>query len=115
MAGNGALSALHQWLEQRTAGAPAALQQRVLEHIAGGPSGPDRGTSEDRTEAPQLLAAAAQGALDRVVGHPGDRSVALDLLSADGLITLALLRQAEDDPEGLAGFARSLTEPGQRA
>ena len=107
MAGDPALTALNHWLEQRTAGAPAALQERVLEHVARAPSG--------AADHPGLLAAAAQSALDRVVAHPGDRSVALDLLSADGLITLALLRQAEDDPEALAAFARSLTEPGLRA
>jgi hypothetical protein len=45
-----------------------------------------------------------------VVARPGDRSVALDLLAADGLITLALLRQSQLDPAGLAAFARGLTE-----
>jgi hypothetical protein len=43
-----------------------------------------------------------------VVAHPGDRSVALELLSADALITLALLSRAEEDPEGLAEFADRL-------
>ena len=36
--------------------------------------------------------------------------MALDLLAADGLITLALLHRAEADPAGLAAFARALTE-----
>lgn len=43
-----------------------------------------------------------------VVAHPGDRSVALELLSADALITLALLSRAEENPEGLAEFADRL-------
>lgn len=54
------------------------------------------------------LAAAGQAALDRVVAHPGDRSVALDLLAADALITLALLAQAEAAPERLEEFASSV-------
>jgi hypothetical protein len=40
--------------------------------------------------------------------HPGDRSVALDLLAADALITLALLAQAEADPGDLGPFAEQL-------
>jgi hypothetical protein len=46
--------------------------------------------------------------LARVIQHPGDRSIALDLLAADGLITLALLAQAELDPEHLEAFAAGL-------
>jgi hypothetical protein len=55
-----------------------------------------------------VLAAAASRALDSVVTHPGDRSIALDLLAADALITLALLAQAEDGPAELDEFATSL-------
>ena len=54
------------------------------------------------------LAMAATDALDAVVAHSGDRSIALDLLAADALITLALLHQAEHDPEGLGGYADQL-------
>jgi hypothetical protein len=46
--------------------------------------------------------------LDRVLSHPGDRSVALDLLAADALITLALLAQADTAPERLEEFATSV-------
>ena len=81
--------------------APAALRQRVLEHVRTvAPSG----------NAPADLARAAHLSLDGVLAAPGDRTVALDLLAADGLITLALLRQAEDDPASLVAFARSVTE-----
>ena len=66
-----------------------------------------RHTSNDLPLADQLAAAAA-AALEEVVAHPGDRSVALELLSADALITLALLSRAEENPEGLAGFADRL-------
>ena len=46
----------------------------------------------------------------RVLAHPGDRSVALDLLAADALITLALLAQADRPPGELAAFATSLLQ-----
>jgi hypothetical protein len=42
------------------------------------------------------------------LAHPGDRSVALDLLAADALITLALLAQAQTAPEQLEEFAISV-------
>jgi hypothetical protein len=103
MAGDAALSDLRAWLDLRTAAAPAALRQCLLEHADAAPAG--------APDAPSRLAGAARHALDVVAAHPGDRSVALDLLAADGLITLALLRQAEEDPAGLARFARALTEP----
>jgi hypothetical protein len=57
---------------------------------------------------PQSLAAASQAALNRVLSRPGDRSVALDLLAADALITLALLAQAQTAPERLEEFATSV-------
>jgi hypothetical protein len=57
---------------------------------------------------PAALARAARQALDQVLTHPGDRSVALDLLAADALITLALLAQAQRAPEGLSEFAGSI-------
>jgi hypothetical protein len=38
----------------------------------------------------------------------GDRSVALDLLAADALVTLALLAQAQASPERLGEFAASV-------
>lgn len=73
----------------------------MLEHAA---SSPD-------PAAPDSLAAAGRRALEQVVAHPGDRSVALDLLAADALITLALLAQAERHPERLGAFAAALVCP----
>jgi len=90
---------LTAWLERHTAAAPPALRGRVREHVQAVPS---------ERPAPMVLAAAASRALDRVVTHPGDRSIALDLLAADALITLALLAQAEDGPAELDEFATSL-------
>ena len=56
------------------------------------------------------LAAAAHRALAAVAEQPGDRSAALDLLAADALITLALLKQAQDDAGGLHDFATRLLD-----
>ena len=89
---------LADWLDRRTHRAPAALRSRVLEYAAQGEDG----------DPPAALAAAGRRALDRVLAHPGDRSVALDLLAADALITLALLAKAEQQPEHLGTFAAGL-------
>ena len=101
MAEGRALTGLGAWVEARTARAPAALRQRVLDHVAA-----TRPTGDPAAD----LARAAHHSLAGILTAPGDRTVALDLLAADGLITLALLRQAEDDPSSLVAFARSLTE-----
>ncbi|HEX6089225.1 MAG TPA: hypothetical protein VFZ13_03595 [Gemmatimonadales bacterium] len=101
MAEGRALTSLAAWVEARTARAPGALRARVLEHVA---------SIATSGNAAADLADAAHHSLAGVLAAPGDRTVALDLLAADGLITLALLRQAEDDPAGLVAFARSLTE-----
>jgi hypothetical protein len=93
------------WLEQHTSQAPPTLRARVLEY-AGAAAAPTL---------PSTLAAAAQSALTRVLSHPGDRSVALDLLAADALITLALLAQAETAPERLEEFAGSVLHNRQPA
>jgi hypothetical protein len=89
------------WLERRTARAPAALRDRVLELA---------GPEPEAAARPAALAAAGRDALERVVLHPGDRSVALDLLSADALITLALLAQAEGAPAELGAFAGAVLQ-----
>jgi hypothetical protein len=89
------------WLRSRTGAAPAALRERIMQHVAraGAPDMPD------------LLARAGASALRDVTDTPGERSVALDLLAADGLITLAMLWCAEHDPAALGRVARALTEP----
>jgi hypothetical protein len=43
-----------------------------------------------------------------VLDREGDRSVALDLLAADALVTLALLAQAQQAPGRLGGFAAAV-------
>jgi hypothetical protein len=54
------------------------------------------------------LAESGRQALNRVLTRGGDRSVALDLLAADALVTLALLAQAETSPERLDDFAATV-------
>ncbi|MFL5495110.1 MAG: hypothetical protein ACJ8DC_12070 [Gemmatimonadales bacterium] len=92
---------LADWVEWHTSEAPEALRTRVQQHVAG---------ADARRTVPEALAHAAQAALGRVLTHPGDRSVALDLLAADALITLALLAQAERAPDRLAEFAASILQ-----
>ncbi|MEZ0334557.1 MAG: hypothetical protein ACAI18_11150 [Gemmatimonadales bacterium] len=89
---------LADWLDRHTRHAPSVLRSRVLDYTAG---------AEDDDLAGSL-AEAGRRALDQVVAHPGDRSVALDLLAADALITLALLAEAQRHPERLGEFAAGL-------
>jgi hypothetical protein len=91
---------LRSWLEAKTREAPFPLRARVLEHALAFP--PIAATHAEH------LALTAQELLSKVERHPGDRSVALDLLAADALITLALLARAEEAPERLAEFATGL-------
>ncbi|HXE57297.1 MAG TPA: hypothetical protein VNK43_04795 [Gemmatimonadales bacterium] len=91
------------WVEAHAARAPAALRERVLARAAEAPQA-EEGTL------PARLARAAEGVLALVERHPGDRSIALDLLAADALITLALLAQAETAPDRLGSFAAELLQ-----
>ena len=54
----------------------------------------------------EALAAAAARRSTGCSPTPGDRSVALDLLAADALVTLALLAQAQQAPERLGALRR---------
>jgi hypothetical protein len=65
------------------------------------------GTGLD-SASPNALARSGRRALDRVLSRAGDRSVALDLLAADALVTLALLAQAQSSPERLGDFAAAV-------
>lgn len=101
------------WAAQRSARAPVALRDRMLAAIdsqasSAGPA-PDAVCHEAA-----LLAAAARRLLEPVLATGGDRRVAIDLLAADGLLTLALLCCAEREPARLAEFARQLTTPAPR-
>jgi hypothetical protein len=86
------------WVDRHTVAAPPALRARVRQYLS----------TSTKEPLPNQLAVAADSALARVLSHPGDRSVALDLLAADALITLALLAQAQTAPEQLEEFAISV-------
>ena len=98
------MSDLVAWTEAHTAEAPQFLRARVVA-LASMRSLPP-GTI------PERLAYAGRRALENVCKHPGDRTVALDLLAADALITMALQAQAELDPANLADFAERLQKAG---
>jgi uncharacterized membrane protein len=87
-----------QWLEPHLAGAPAALRERILVLAA---------PVSTRTDLVRALSEAGRGTLETVIAGDGNRSAALDLLAADALITLALLAQAELDPERLGEWPGS--------
>jgi hypothetical protein len=98
-AGGPSTTTVGAWLDRQTLAAPTALRARVWDYAAPG---------ADRTDVAAALAAAGDRALEKVLAHPGDRSVALDLLAADALVTLALLAQAERGPHALGAFADGL-------
>lgn len=87
------------WFAEHTTGAPGALRARAA-HYLGAVSG--------STPHPEALAAAGALALAAVVADGRDRAAALDLLAADGLVTLALLAQASEAPDALGRFAEHL-------
>jgi hypothetical protein len=89
------------WLDSRLEGAPEVLGRRVRELAL------EAGAGGQGNQA-LVLGRAATQVLRGVMTHAGDRAIALDLLAADGLITLALLAQAEHDPAHLAAFASGL-------
>lgn len=95
------MSTLSEWLDRHTAAAPPALRARAREHAL---------AASTREPLPAALALAGRETLERVVTHSGDRSVALDLLAADALITLALLAQAQHAPGELGAFAASILQ-----
>ena len=92
---------LADWLDRHTSRAPAALRTRVLDYALAVPS---------EASISRNLVSAARSALSRVLAHSGDRSVALDLLAADALITLALLAQAQTEPDRLEEFAAAVLQ-----
>ena len=87
------------WVADRVRGAPVELRQQVLRDAEANP---------EADPLPEALASAGWSALGRVLARPSARAVALDLLTADALITLALLAQAEQRPEDLGQFAERL-------
>lgn len=87
------------WFQRESDGAPLALRARAAHYLE---------TSTGTDDMADTLAAAAMRALRATLGHAGGRDVALDLLAADALVTLALKARAAADPAGLGGFAAQL-------
>ncbi len=93
------VSADRTWFDQQCAGAPDQLRERTTRYFI---------QAGDAGVLPRRLADSARAALAAALAHPGDRSVALDLLAADALVTLALKAQASSAPEDLDRFAGEL-------
>ena len=98
MAGVG-LTDDRRWFEAQCAGAPGPLRERAAHYFL---------TRDQPGRLPERLGASAQVALGAVLASSGDRSVALDLLAADALVTLALKAQARAGPAELDRFAAEL-------
>ena len=93
---------MSDWLDRHTRAAPVVLRDCVRQHV--------KAVSPDGSDA-DVLARAARHALARVTTAPeGGRAIALDLLAADALITLALLAQSQVAPDRLEDFAAWLLE-----
>ncbi len=94
------------WFHQESAGAPPALRARAAHYLE---------TTAVTDDMANDLAAAAMGALRATLEHGGGRDVALDLLAADALVTLALKARATADPAGLGVFAARVRAAGSGA
>ena len=97
------MSPVLDWFSHESAGAPPAL---------GGRAGQYLDETAGSADIAQDLASAALRALRATLAHPGGRDVALDLLAADALVTLALKARAESDPRTLGDFAARLRAAG---
>lgn len=92
------------WLQVRIGESPQPLQERLRDVVAGIDPGADL---------PDALLAAARDLLDSVRSGVEHRDVALDLLVADGLLTLACEAAAYSDPEVLAERCRAMGPSGE--
>jgi hypothetical protein len=87
---------LESWLEARRPVPPAKLRQHLAQLVHDVPG-----------SLPEHLADAGVALLRRVLSHPeGGRELALDLLTADALVTYAFEAQAEIDIGGLTALAQ---------
>lgn len=87
------------WFAEHAVGAPAALRTSAAGYLAHANSGGSVGSQ---------LTEAATLALRDASGQDRSRAAALALLTADSLITLALLAEAEANPAGLERFASDI-------
>lgn len=91
------MTSLDSWLEAHTEGAPVALRERVKSYLS----------ATTGSGVADHLMAASRLALEAASGPQAGRAVAVDLLTADALVTLSLLYRAESDPATLAARARA--------
>ncbi len=87
------------WFAQHTSRAPERLRARAAELLS---------AETDSQQLIAVLAASGSRALDSAVQAGAGRTAALDLLTADALITLSLLAAAESTPTELGSLARAL-------
>jgi hypothetical protein len=89
------------WFAERAAAAPPALRVSAAGYVARATAGGSVASS---------LTEAATLALHDVFDRDAPRDAALALLTADSLVTLALLAQAELDPAALDRFASGIVD-----
>ena len=92
------------WLQAKISESPLPLQQRLRDAVAG---------IDPAADLPGELLAAARDLLDSLRGYMERRASALDLLVADGLLTLACEAAALSDPEALAERCRDMGPSGE--
>jgi hypothetical protein len=92
------------WLEARLDASPAPLQDRLRSVVA---------AIDPGLELCDALLAAARATLDDVRSRVESREAALDLLVADGLLTLACEAAAYSHPESLAGRCEAMGPGGE--
>lgn len=81
------------WLQERIAESPLPLRERLSEAVS---------AIDPAAELADQLLAVARELLDSVRDQLERRVAALDLLTADGLLTLACEAAASSEPESLA-------------
>jgi pyruvate carboxylase len=103
------MTELDAWLEEREAGVPESLVERMRVYLV-----------RRSGAVPDRLAHAALDALRAALERPDERASALDLLTADALLTAAFEAAAEEGAATVdrlaaamapAAFAELLTEP----
>jgi hypothetical protein len=92
------------WLRDRLAGSPAPLRGRLQAAV---------GQLEDEADLCGALLAAACRLLESTRGRLDRREAAFDLLTADGLLTLACEAAALDDPERVAQRCQAMGPSGE--
>jgi hypothetical protein len=95
---------MSDWLRERLAQSPSPLRER-LEEVVGG--------LDPRVDLGRALLAAAIELLDGVRGRLAGRDSALDLLVADGLLTLACEAVAFSDPGLLVDRCQAMGPGGE--